>query len=102
MAMLAFCRRSHSAPSNNRSLLIRMDDERLADPAGNVCHLFQGGRFREYPAGGGDDAASPSRRRVADRFDVVAVGIEYEGAVVVRVVLRAQSRAPVVLAAGGD
>jgi len=39
---------------------------------------------------------------VADRFDVVAVGIEYEGAVVVGVILRAQPRPAVVLAAGGD
>jgi hypothetical protein len=39
---------------------------------------------------------------VADRFDVVAVGIEHERAVVVGVVLRTQPRRAVVLPAGGQ
>ena len=41
-------------------------------------------------------------RRVADGLDVVAVGIEHERAVVVRVILRAQARRAVVLAAGRE
>ena len=38
----------------------------------------------------------------ADGFDVVAVGIEHEGAVIVRVIHLAEARAAIVLAAGGD
>ena len=37
---------------------------------------------------------------MADRLDVVAVGIEHEGAVIVRVIVRPQPRRAVVLAAG--
>ena len=39
---------------------------------------------------------------MADRFDVVAVAIEHERAVIVRMILRAQSRRAVVLAARSD
>ena len=42
------------------------------------------------------------RRRVADPLDVVAIGIEHEGAVIVRVILRPQSRCAIVLAAGRE
>src|SRR5215510_3703396 len=43
-----------------------------------------------------------SRRCVADRLDVVAVGIEHESAVVVGVIVRPQPRRAVVLATGGE
>ena len=39
------------------------------------------------------------RRGVADRLDVVSVVIENESAVVVRVVVRAKARGPIILAA---
>src|SRR5258708_40095434 len=39
---------------------------------------------------------------MAYRLDVVAVGIEHEGAVVIRVVVRPQPRRAVILAAGGE
>ena len=38
---------------------------------------------------------------MADGLDIVAVGIEDEGAVVVRVIMRPQARPAIVLAAGG-
>ena len=39
---------------------------------------------------------------MADRFDVVAVRVEHEGGVVIRVVPRAQARRAVVAATGGE
>ena len=39
---------------------------------------------------------------MADGFDIVAVGVEDEGAIVVRVIVRTQARPTIVLAAGGD
>ncbi|HEX4112172.1 MAG TPA: hypothetical protein VH020_06520 [Stellaceae bacterium] len=36
---------------------------------------------------------------MADGFDVVAVGVEHEGAVIVRVILRAQARRAIVVSA---
>ena len=39
---------------------------------------------------------------MADRFDIVAVGIEDERAIVIRMILRAQAGCTVVLAADGD
>src|SRR5687767_14744524 len=41
-----------------------------------------------------------SRRRMADRLDVMAVGIEHEGRVIIRMVVRPQPRRAVVPAAG--
>ena len=49
---------------------------------------------------GARDAAASSRRRVADRLDVVPVRIEHEGAVVARVVDLAHAGPAVVAAAG--
>src|SRR5262249_38358736 len=43
--------------------------------------------------------ARASGRRVANRLDIVAVGIEHEGAVVVRMIVRPHPRRAVVLAA---
>ena len=40
--------------------------------------------------------------RVADGLDIVAVGVEHEGAVVIRVIMRAKARRSVVLAARGN
>jgi hypothetical protein len=39
---------------------------------------------------------------VADRLDIVAVGIEHEGAVIVRMIMRADAGRAVVAAAGSD
>ena len=39
---------------------------------------------------------------MAHRLDIVAVGIEHEGAVIVRVIVRPQSRRAVILAAGRE
>ena len=39
---------------------------------------------------------------MADGLDIVAVGVEHEGAVVIRVIMRAQSWRSVVLPARGD
>ena len=52
------------------------------------------------PAFGSDGYAHASR--VADRLDVVAVGIEHEGAVVVGVVVGPEARCAVVAAADGE
>src|SRR3954470_16818656 len=46
--------------------------------------------------------APPPSRRMADGFDIVPVGVEHEGAVVVRVVMRARPGWTVVAAAGGQ
>jgi len=43
-----------------------------------------------------------SSRSVADRLDIVSIVIENESAVVVRVIVRAKARGPIVLAARGD
>src|SRR5262245_48706012 len=45
---------------------------------------------------------SLSRGRVADGLNIVAIEIEYEGAVVVGVIMRPEAWRPVVLAAGGE
>ena len=39
---------------------------------------------------------------MANGLDIVAVGVEHEGGVIIRVVSRAQARRAIVLAAGGD
>src|SRR5438094_9966029 len=43
-----------------------------------------------------------SRRRVTDRFDIVAVGVEHEGSVVVGMIVRTDARYSVIPAAGSD
>ena len=57
---------------------------------------------RGRPPGRPVTSRPKSRRLVADGLDVVSVRIEHIGAVVVRVVVRAQPGRAVVLAAGGD
>ena len=42
-----------------------------------------------------------SRRRVTHRLDIVAIGIEHKGAVVVRMIVGAQPRRAIVAGAGG-
>src|SRR5262249_1511292 len=49
--------------------------------------------------GQGAGFATPSRRQMANSLDVVAVGVEHKGTVVIGVIVRPQSRRAVVFAA---
>jgi hypothetical protein len=44
----------------------------------------------------------PSFRRVAHRLNVVAVGIEHEGAVIIRMIMRAKAGRAIIIAGRGQ
>src|SRR6185369_1539099 len=77
---------NRSAPSSTTTASRKSDSEVTPSP-------------RPSPPAGA--RAKMSRRPVADRFDIIAVRIENEGAVIGRMILRPQARCAVVGAAGG-
>jgi hypothetical protein len=89
----AFLRRFGRLSRLDRRILLRLDRHLQRFP--EFVRRVNGAAAARFPN-------SDSLRRVADRFDVVAIGIEHEGAVIIGMIMRTNARCAVVAPARSE